>query len=49
MATKKDVWRDNKIKTREVEYAIKEVLDTYQVKEPEAGYIIELVKNQKDY
>jgi len=49
MTTKKDVWRDNKIKTREVEYAIKEVLDTYQIKEPDVAYIVELVKNQKDY
>lgn len=49
MTTKKDVWRDNKIKIREVEYAIKEVLDTYQIKEPGVAYIIELVKNQKDY
>lgn len=49
MTTKKDVWRDNRIKTREVEYAIKEVLDTYQIKEPDVAYIVELVKNQKDY
>ena len=49
MTTKKDVWRDNKIKTREVEYVIKEVLDTFQIKEPDVAYIIELVKNQKDY
>jgi type I restriction enzyme R subunit len=49
MTTKKDVWRDNKIKTREVEYVIKEVLDTFQIKEPGVAYIVELVKNQKDY
>jgi len=49
LTTKKDVWRDNKIKTREVKYAIKEVLDTHQVKEPDAAYILELVRNQKDY
>ncbi|MBF0399009.1 MAG: type I restriction endonuclease subunit R [Desulfobacterales bacterium] len=47
--TKKDGWRDNKIKTREVQYAIKEVLDEYQIKEPDSSYILELVKNQKDY
>lgn len=49
LMTKKDGWRDNKIKTREVKYAIEEVLDTYQVKEPDAAYIVELVRNQKDY
>ena len=49
MTTKKDGWRDNKIKTREVQYAIQEVLETYQVKEPDAAYILELVKNQRDY
>jgi type I restriction enzyme R subunit len=49
LTTKKDGWRDNKIKTREVKYAIEEVLDTYQVKEPDAAYIVELVRNQKDY
>ncbi len=49
LTTKKDAWRDNKIKTREVKYAIEEVLDTYQVKEPDAVYIVELVRNQKDY
>ena len=49
LTTKKDSWRVHKIKTREVKYAIKEVLDTFQVKEPDAAYIFELVKNQKDY
>lgn len=49
LTTKKDGWRGNKIKTREVKYAIEEVLDTYQVKEPDAVYIVELVRNQKDY
>ena len=49
MTSKKDSWRDNKIKMREVEYAIKEVLDTYQVKEPDAVSVLELVKNQRDY
>jgi type I restriction enzyme R subunit len=49
LTTKKDGWRDNKIKTREVKYAIQEVLNAYQVKEPDTGYILELVKNQKDY
>ena len=47
--TKKDGWRDNIIKTREVKYAITEVLNSYKVKEPDAEYIIKLVKNQRDY
>ncbi len=49
LTTKKDGWRDNKIKTREVQYAIKEVLDTHQAKEADAAYILELVKNQREY
>jgi type I restriction enzyme, R subunit len=47
--TKKDGWRDNIIKTREVKYLIKEVLNSYKVKEPDAEYITKLVKNQRDY
>ena len=47
--TKKDGWRDNIIKTREVKYVIKEVLNSYKVKEPDAEYITKLVKNQRDY
>jgi len=49
LTTKKDGWRDNIIKTREVKYAIKNVLDAYDVKEPDTVYIFELVNNQKDY
>jgi type I restriction enzyme R subunit len=49
LTTKKDGWRDNTMKTREVRYAIKEVLETYHVKEADAEYILELVKNQRDY
>ncbi len=49
LTTKKDGWRDNRIKTREVKYAIKEVLDSYRVKEPDAEYVLKLVKNQRDY
>jgi len=49
LKTKKDGWRDNRIKTREVKYAIKEVLDSYRVKEPDAEYVLKLVKNQRDY
>ncbi|GAK60928.1 deoxyribonuclease [Candidatus Vecturithrix granuli] len=49
LSTKKDGWRDNKIKTREVRYAIQDVLETYQVHEADAAYILELVKNQREY
>ena len=49
MTTKKDGWRDTKIKTREVKCVIQEILDVYEVKEPSSEYILEIVKNQKDY
>jgi len=49
MSTKKDSWRNNKHKTREVEYAIKDVLEEYEVKEPTPEYILNLVKNQQEY
>jgi len=47
--TKKDGWRDTRIKSREVFNAIKEFMDEYQVKEQSPEYIFDLVKNQKDY
>jgi type I restriction enzyme R subunit len=43
--TKKDGWRGNKIKEREVRYAIREVLQN----EALANQILELVKNQNEY
>ncbi|MFA7115818.1 MAG: HsdR family type I site-specific deoxyribonuclease [Bacteroidales bacterium] len=49
MTTKKDDWRGTKIKTKAVKYAIKEVLDEYNVKEPDVEYILDIVKNQRDY
>ncbi len=51
LTTKKDDWRGNKIKTREVQYAIKEVLETHPVDDVKARVynILNLVKNQKDY
>jgi len=49
MTTKKDSWRNNKIKTKAVKYAIKEVLKNFQVKEPGEEYILKIVKNQRDY
>lgn len=48
-ATKKDGWRDNTMKTREVRYAIQDVLDAHHVKEMDAAYVLELVKNQREY
>ena len=50
VTTKKDRWRDTKIKQREVELVVKEVLGTYGIKAAsEIQRIFELVKNQKDY
>lgn len=49
ISTKKDGWRDTRIKSREVFNAIKEFMDEYQVKEQSPEYIFDLVKNQKDY
>ncbi len=49
MTTKKDDWRNNRIKTKAVEYAIKKVLEKFQVKDPDAEYILDIVKNQRDY
>lgn len=50
MTTKKDRWRDTKIKQREVELVVKEVLENYGIKNSsEIQRIFELVKNQKDY
>lgn len=48
LTTKKDSWRDNRIKTREVHYAISEILTEYNLKEIKET-IYELVKNQKEY
>ncbi|QBQ56181.1 type I restriction enzyme subunit R domain-containing protein [Nitrosococcus wardiae] len=44
--TKKDDWRGNRFKEREVENAIREELGEYAMKTPE---IFELVKNQREY
>ncbi len=49
MTTKKDSWRDNRIKTKAVKYAIKKVLEEYNVKEPNVEYVLKIVKNQRDY
>jgi len=47
--TKKDAWRDNVLRTRAVKYAIAEVLNVHQVKEPDVEYVLNLVRNQRDY
>lgn len=49
MSTKKDGWRDHRIKTREVKNAIQSVLDNHGLKELRAEYLMDLVKNQRDY
>ena len=49
MTTKKDGWRDNIQKSKAVKYTITEVLDEFEVKEPDAEYILNLVRNQRDY
>lgn len=47
--TKRDGWRDHKIKLKEVRYAIQDVLNKYEVNEPDAEKLLNLVKNQKEY
>ena len=47
--TRKDGWRDNTIKTREVRNTIQDVLDTFGTAEPEAQYLVNLAKNQQEY
>ena len=48
--TKKDAWRDNKFKTREVRLKIEEVLQTNGMVTPdEVDRILNIVKNQQEY
>lgn len=50
MTTKKDGWRDHKMKMREVKLAIKNVLEEHGITaEEEVHRIFELVKSQRDY
>ncbi len=50
MSTKKDSWRDNKFKQKEVKFAIEEVLKKHGITDPEElSRIFDLVKNQRDY
>ena len=47
--TKKDGFRDNPIKLRAIKYAIDETLVKYGVRMPDVEYILNIVKNQRDY
>lgn len=50
LTTKKDAWKDHKIKMKEVQLAIKDVLKKYEIAEESEVYrIFDLVKNQRDY
>ena len=49
LSTKKDGWRDNLQKSKAVKYAIEETLKAYEIKEPDAEYILNLVRNQREY
>ena len=50
MTTKKDAWRDNRVKLREVKYAIKGVLKEHGISDEQVlEKIFDLVKNQRDY
>jgi len=50
LTTKKDGWRDHKIKMKEVKLAIEEVLTKYGIaEESEVHRIFDIVKNQSDY
>lgn len=49
-SVKKDDWRGNRIKEREVEIAIKEVLEEYNITDgQEIKRILDLVRNQREY
>jgi type I restriction enzyme R subunit len=47
--TKKDDWRSHPIKEKAVKYAIQSTLEKYHIHEPNADYIINIVRNQSDY
>ncbi len=49
-ATKKDQWREHRIKTKEVQFVVRDVLGRYGIDESEkVTEIFELVKNQREY
>jgi len=50
MSTKMDDWKNNKIKIKQVKFAIVEVLEKYNITDTEIKTnILELVKNQSEY
>jgi type I restriction enzyme, R subunit len=49
METKKDGWRDNKFKLRQVKYAIAEELEKHKLEEPSIEYILDIVKRHQEY
>jgi hypothetical protein len=50
MTTKKDGWRDHRIKMKEVRLAIEAVLKQYDIaEESEIERIFNLARNQRDY
>lgn len=49
LTTRRDGWRDNTMKTREVCNAIQDVLDDFGTAEPEADYLVNVAKNQQEY
>jgi hypothetical protein len=50
MTTKKDSWRDYKMRLRQVRNAIKNVLKDFDIIEDEKiSRIFDIVKNQRDY
>ena len=50
LSTKKDGWRDHKIKLKEVRFAVEETLGDYGINDnTEIHRIFDLVKNQRDY
>jgi len=47
--TKKDGWKGHPIKEKGVKYVIKQTLEQYQVGEPDAEYVLNIVRNQSEY
>ncbi len=49
LKTRKDGWRDNLQKTKAVKYVITEKLNEYEVRETDAEYILNVIRNQSEY
>jgi type I restriction enzyme R subunit len=47
--TKKDAWKGHPIKEKGVKYVIEETLQKFEVKEPDADYILNIARNQGEY